>query len=493
MSAPERSLASAGRAGPTAGPASTTPTQLLLWASVALLWIAARAYLAWRLAGTDPSAVTASDSGGYLRAARALLADGRLWTAPGSGVANLQRTPGYPLVLAGMLALRDDLRWVVAAQSVLAGALAPATYLLARRLVSVRSALVAAAIVALDPLLVVAGGTVLTEALSAATLLAVVGIAWSVPTPVDAPPTDAPAGATRWAMTPRAAARLAALGLALAVATLVRPTTYYFAPILLLLVGLHLRGAGVRRAALGIVVAAIPVVLVVGGWQARNHVEAGTWRLTTIDAVNLYAYRAAGVVAEVEGIPFAEAQRRLGAAKGTCPPWWDGPGCPADEVRGEFFGRMGAEGVRILLAHPVVTLRQTITGAGRVLFGPGLRTVTDFLGALPATALTRIALALWAVPVSALALAAVPLVVRHDHPAARRRWWFVAALVGYVIAVSSGIEGYARYRTPVVPLLALLVAGGLDALAARRGPTGGSGRSARPRVPSARTERRAAP
>lgn len=417
------------------------------------LSIAIRAAWSWYVAGVLPEAVITPDTPEYLGSAKALLSDGHFWTAPGSGIADFRRTPGYPLFLAGLLAVRDDLRWVAAAQSVITGLLPLATYFLARRLVSRRAALLASIIVALDPLLFVAGGTLMTEALAAVSMLAFIAIAWAMPDRASTSITNA------W---------LFGVGTALAVATHVRPTTYYFAPVLIGLVAFRLRPRGRAAAATGVLAVALPLVLLIGGWQWRNHEQVGTWRFTSIEAVNLYGYRGAGVIAEVEGIPFLDARERLGLEGDTCPEWWDGSGCPSEAERGAFYNQMAAEGARIILAHPAVAIRLTAEGALRMLFGPGLETVTDFATFVPRTMSTRVVLALWSVPTTLLAILGGALVVRHADPSKRRRWWLVILLVGYVVGVTAGTEAYARFRTPLVPLLALLVAGGFDAVSERR-------------------------
>jgi thiosulfate reductase cytochrome b subunit len=40
-------------------------------------------------------------------------------------------------------------------------------------------------------------------------------------------------------------------------------------------------------------------------------------------------------------------------------------------------------------------------------------------------------------------------------------WLFVISLVAYVVVISAGVEAGARFRTPIVPLLALLAAQGV--------------------------------
>ena len=62
----------------------------------------------------------------------------------------------------------------------------------------------------------------------------------------------------------------------------------------------------VRNVDIALVVAfLVPVVVLVGGWQVRNEREVDSFRFSAIDAYNIYAYRAAGVLAIEHGTSVA--------------------------------------------------------------------------------------------------------------------------------------------------------------------------------------------
>ena len=161
--------------------------------------------------------------------------------------------------------------------------------------------LVAASILALDPLQFWASGTLLSESLMGFLLLLAVALGFRVFAPRRI--------GIVWPLL---------LGLTLAVATLVRPVTYY-----LLVVASCVRGPGRTTAQRGPAVAGVaflvPVVLLVGGWQVRNEREVGSWRLASVEAVNMRFYRAAAIVADREGIDLVTVQDRFRRENGPEP------------------------------------------------------------------------------------------------------------------------------------------------------------------------------
>ena len=86
----------------------------------------------------------------------------------------------------------------------------------------------------------------------------------------------------------------------------------------------------------------VPLVLLVGGWQFRNHERVDSWSISGIEAKNLYLCRGAGVIPRTSGVALAEAQHQLRHAFGPV----------GTESQGSYYGRMFRSGMRILTAHP---------------------------------------------------------------------------------------------------------------------------------------------
>jgi 4-amino-4-deoxy-L-arabinose transferase-like glycosyltransferase len=156
------------------------------------------------------------------------------------------RTPGYPLLVA---ACDADVRIIRLVQALLDSSTVLAVFLLARKWLSPELSLLAAAIVALDPLLVFFSGTILSETLFTAMLV------WGLVLLFHGRPAT-------WAG--------AAI---LALAVLVRPSAIVLPAILALAANRK-----IAVAALGM------TVLVLFPWAMRNHNRLGAWVWTTTNS-----------------------------------------------------------------------------------------------------------------------------------------------------------------------------------------------------------------
>ena len=439
------------------------PTRRTVWLwAAALIAAAAVARVGWAawIAHAEPSAVRDPDSPGYLAPARALLDAGRFTVTPTDPIPMFIRTPGYPVFLASILWLTGS-HWAISPIQAIVSLLAVAAVVwVGRRLIGPSAGLVAGAVVVLDPLQFVASGTHLSEGLAAvvtSATLAVGAVVFALRSPAQVPP-----------------AAVFALGALAAVATMVRPSFWFYPAVIVILLAVRLRRLPRRTLVAQLLVFLLPVALVVGGWQLRNHDRVGSWQVSAVPSINLYCDNAAEVTANVSGASLESVMDRFG-----CPAEEDldtdcerqaGWACwvPDPDAPGQGFDDLGREARQILLDHPVQTGRVLGEGLVREIAGPGTDTVAQYLGVGSSLPLAAV-LFVWNAVLWGFAALGAVTGLRSRH---RAFWAFVVATIVYVMLVSAGAAAYARLRTPVVPMLALLAALGVKVCVSRlRGST----------------------
>jgi len=415
----------------------------------------------------NPGAVWHPDSIAYQQLALNLVRSGqfsRSLSAPPAP--ELLRTPGYPLILALASSLTASPALLVLLLQVAAATGTVAmTWLLGRRLAGPRAGLMAALFVCLD---VASVGTCLKLMTETFFALCIVAAVWFF---LQGRPARA------------ALVSFFLAGVSLGLAVLIRPVAYYL-PLLALIPLLlpALRRVERRRTTLApLAVFLVGPLLLIGGWHARNFVRAGTIAYSDQGAFNLLFYRAAGALAMSEHRDLFEVQHDLGFDNAT-------------GDYSEYLARRGglresglsrrwtADAVKLAARHPWSFLAVTARGAAAFLFEPGsfeaaslLKLVTPDEGAellrllqlapltVPGYLLGRQALLLLTL-YSILSLLLLYVGVglwfrrrRGDKAAAA----VMLAVIGYFVLVSAGPEARARFRVPVVPLLAVVAAAGL--------------------------------
>jgi len=431
--------------------------------------LAVRAGL-WVAALPRPERYRTPDSRGYTLLARRLAA-GQGFTRPaerdGAPRPEIFRTPGYPVFL--LLATAGGELGPAAAtgvQVLLDVGLVTLTFLLGRELLGRRVGLLAAALQAVAPVAVAASCRVLSDSLYALLLTAAVLLL------------------VRAVRDGRWRAVLAA-GLVLAAACYVRP------------VGLSAVacGAGVlafRRGGLRQAAALVGIVAAcVAPWVLRNGLTADYWGFSSFATDSLYAYAAPQTLAAAQGIPEADARRRLQR---------DMERAGADEPEptpGELARRRQRAALDVLREHPGVCARLHLGGCVGFWL-PGSAGVLETVGLTTGQRGTLKVLreeGLWAAVrhyfggaggawALGLALALVTLAIYAGAAlclagGARRRPGLPAVLLLVLIVVSSLLGGTAstpRFRAPVQPLLAMAAACGWAWLAGRRARRASRGR-----------------
>jgi 4-amino-4-deoxy-L-arabinose transferase-like glycosyltransferase len=406
----------------------------------------------------DADRIVAPDTQSYERPALALVRSGRFASSPTDlHVPETRRTPGYPGFMALTYAAFGEHRHAIALlQLGLSTLTLWITYLIAFRISGPRPAWAALLILTLDLLTLVYSQLLMTETLF--TLL-IVCAAWT----------------GLIALHTRSLAWAAGFGASLAAATLVRPIAYYLFPASL--VGLALFGyrarLKIRKTAIAVLVVSLPWVILVEGWRLRNYLMTDRAVISEITVDTLLWYRAGAVVAARDGISLWEARARIARELP------DTSGWPPARVRALQERRA----VQIILSHPVLMSKAILYGAAKILAGTGRADLLHFFVGVPyeerpsgAIALSleevrdRLTGSSWVIALIAYVALHLVLVyigaVRGLLLAIRggRSWWpahvLLAGIAIYLVVMAAGPEAYARFRVPVMPLLAIFAGSG---------------------------------
>ena len=410
-------------------------------AAILALCVAGRGAYVLYLVHVHAVVSTSGDAPSYLGPARSLLQHWSFDTSHPAGQPEFLRTPGYPAFVAAVWRVFGETNTaVLLVQVVLSAITVYLVYLLASRMWSPAIGLLAAVLTALDPLQNASTATLLTECLAALalTMLAAVGfVVFS---------NDKP---RLWL--------LALLGFLLAAATLLRPVTYYFPLLVVILLLVKYAPRRDRWGDLVKMTAAFlaPLVIFLGGWQFRNHERVDSWRISGIEAKNLYKFRATGAIARSSGISLAAAQHELNRQFGAL----------GSESQGSYYDRMLHAGMHILATHPGATFMGVVTGLWSELFSVRDK-FFEYLRMKPASGAVEVAaLALLLVFYALFAYGIVLVGRERKHLLAHV---FVLGIAVYVLLASAGPEALGgrgeRFRAPIMPILIAYAARGTYAL-----------------------------
>jgi hypothetical protein len=251
----------------------------------------------------------------------------------------LLRTPVYPIFLTAL----PGVRTVLAVQSLIGGLVCLALGMLVFRFWNYKAALICTSLLAFDiPSIVLANQLLSEQLFTVLVLIAVV------------PPLLLISGSARIAR-PESIAVLS--GLAAAAAILTRPiglVLLLFAALPFFEIRAFPLGKRLKLATIAVVI----LIVAIGGWSLRNYRVAGYWGLSTVGAINLYYFRAPGVLAKVRNINFNDAQQQLSSRIGI-------PYENIYEPRRQSSAldhQMNVRARKILLTYPVQTILMTAEG-----------------------------------------------------------------------------------------------------------------------------------
>lgn len=443
-------------------PALITPSHL--WLAIILLasFIVRFGILSYAAGLNNPSIFVSNDTESYLLSARALLQTGVFSVSPQDSTPQIVRTPGYPLFLVSIFSLFGE-NWMaaLAIQSILSAATIGLTYLIGARVWNERVGLLAALLLGLDINTLRFSFMLLTESLFAFfltlfSLFFTILLSDSVN------------------RKKRAAAFLA--GLFLAIATHIRPVSYYLALPALIgwLIWEFTQKTDGRILTQNAALFLLPIILLVGGWQIRNARVAGDSQFSAIESINLINYRAAMIVAEREGSTRDDAMTRIYQEyKLDKSPGWG--------------QKWRAAGLQIIRKNPLTFIKQYAKGLVNIFLGTGSEGLPALLGAPKTEAslfgdLLRLSyveyVQRWIVlqPIYfilfAFSFAHMLLIyvcsssgiysqVKQGAPISVL---FLLGTLLYLILISAGPEASSRFRVPVTPTLALFAASAITTL-----------------------------
>jgi hypothetical protein len=300
--------------------------------------------------------------------------------------------------------------------------------------------MIAAAIVALDPVSAAYTNQVLSETVFTLVLLVSVWL-WLQAVRVLSP-------------------RFAVLaGFALAAAAMIRPIALYLP---LLMVPLALLLAGGRRRSRGAVALGLVLgfALPVGAWITRNDAVTGSPLFSSNSGFTLLRYTAASALAFDEHLSTRTARARLVAEADFL------LGGEHNEARRDRVQRDLA--LRVLRSHPRGTAVTLARGGFRMMTGPGRASVRQLaFGTGSGGIAGQLALAVQVTFVALLLVGVALGVVLAYVQGNRFGLAFALCLIGYFLVLSAGPEAFARFRVPIVPYLAALAGVGWPGALAR--------------------------
>lgn len=374
---------------------------------------------------------------------------------------NLYRPPGLPAILAAFYALFGSATvGVILFQCLLGTTTVALTFVLARALgFGSAVALVSAFAQAINPLEIlygnVLGAEVYFSPVMILTALCVI----------------------RYLRSTRVAYLLGAAAL-LGLGIMIHPLLV-FAPFLLLLAP-FLQSTTRTWRQFGIATAAVVLALApAGAWVVRNAIVADYPGISSVAAVNLLKYKAAGVEAELRGTSREAERDRLTAE------------CERDisptATAGDRLRAWQAKAIPILKGHPLVYLKLHLQGMALELVGPdreylawiiyGHRAVdADGQISLDTVAKARseqpmfvLEVFWWMALAVQIALTGL-LLIGLGSLVVQRRWALLGGLLllpAYVLALSGGPEASPRFRVNYLPMFSILT--GVGAVGRKKG------------------------
>jgi len=380
-----------------------------------------------------------SDSSEYHRLALNLLQHGTFSQSPQAPYEpEVLRTPGYPLILAGLYGIFVVQPLIIVfLQIALSAATIFIGFKIATLLLHEQAGLLTALLLAADPVSVYHTQVLLTEtAFTTSVSLCLLLFLHALLDP------------SRWHWSAGASS-------CLALATYIRPTSYYFGFILpLIFFAMTFPTIGWRRAAKSALVFFSLYAVLTGGWQLHNYLQTGSIEFSQMKNRYLFVAKAAEIVAMRDHLSIEDAQQRLASEHFQSISSGVRAASPT-----RFFENQGEYALAIIVQHPVLFLWATLKGVLVSLFGPsnlshlfGLDSV-ELRQSLLKGDFSKLSYSHWTMAFSAwiygvglliiLYLGVLLLIVRKG--VFSQGMAVLLFTVLYVLVISSGPEAYSRF------------------------------------------------
>lgn len=380
---------------------------------------------------------------------------------------DMERTPIYPLFLAIILAVfKNSFRVIIILQILIGSTTAILTFHTAKKLDhSTLAGLIAAWIVATDPVAILLNNRLLTETLFTFGLM--VGILLF----------------TLYLHNDKTE-NLVLSAIVISLSALTRPIAQ-FLPVALFPLFIVARKNKLLRSSLvkGFIFVFICGVII-SSWCYRNYKTGNIFLLSTISDTNLIYYRARAVLAEAENITQEEAIEQLKEEIKTV-------ATLQNLSQSETISLQRKRALQIFSQYPIQTVLMLTKGAGRLLVDPGFTIICTMMdtssvnyecvpgkssmlesGLLSKaiqkfqemTFVQQLTL-LWGIIILGITYFGLVGGVIH---LLRERNWLTLFLLGitilYFVVLSAGGEANYRFRAPILPFLAILSGVGYDAI-----------------------------
>ena len=377
----------------------------------------------------DPArGLTSPDSAEYLTIANNLAAGhGFSQSSAPPYAPDLRRTPVYPGILAALFHITgSSVRAAIALNTCLGLLTIALVSTWMARHWGTRAGAAAGWLLATDPASLTYHHLVLSETTFALLLVSAVVLL-------------AGGGRTRWLIA-------AAAGATLGISALCRPIGLYLALALLPAFGLDRGRRPWPQRIRSYVILNLVCATVLGVWVLRNAAVFGAPVLTSQGSVNLYFHRAAYVEAAIEGTEVDVVRERWTREMDARGAGW------TDADRAAW---LSTNGRAIVAAHPFIYARVYAVALAK-MFAPERDEVFSLLGVPPASGLGRAILGITWVQLACFYGCVVLGAARMFRGGPAQGLLAIAATVVAYFVVISGPEVYARFRMPLMPVLALV-------------------------------------
>jgi hypothetical protein len=422
---------------------------LLILGAIALVALVARLVPLAR----GESVWTQPDTAKYVALANGLRAGCGFaqWTGR-CGSPELERTPGYPLFLAAA----GNLPTAIVIQALLGAAICLLVGLYGWWRWGIAVGAIASLVLALDVPTILMGNSLVSETLFTAFLVMAILLLL--------------VGTSGKFSERETSAIFFVSGCLVAAATLVRP----IGEMLFLVIPPWLYfacGYGVRRTVWLSTLFLCTPAMVLLGWSYRNYRTNGLWLMSSQAAIQLYDYRAAGVVAALSGRSQADVLNEFSDRTGGWEP--------------EHPKEMERAAIRIMISHPIITMTMTLKGIANNCFLPNRTDLANLLqcsskgASEDASAIAKanslmgcpsmIVLVVFQIIMLAFVWVGVVLALMDSRPA-YRELCILLAIAALLILAAAGPEAYSRFRVPAIPIIAIVAAYGWVAASKRRRP-----------------------